>query len=206
MARPKRARKRDARLTYKALAELFRRVGPSQRVAGTSAYTLDHLRRFFERRLPESSTIVTYVRRRQKEGAAIQTINEELWALAWMFQCAVQQGKLKEENCPTIEFLGEPRTELARALEAHTRAMRHEAFRAKIRPPEPRPARRRAGRPPKLTDEEFQRHEPERPLSDRARANFLSSKLQRHVSEDQVRRTRGRLQVPAAFEPPRSAK
>lgn len=124
----------------KALAELFRRAGPSQRVAGTSAYTLDHLRRFFGRRLPESSTIVDYVRHRQKKGASIQTINEELWSLAWMFRCALQQGKVKQEDCPRIEFLKEPRTHVTHSLDSRAQTERHRTFITKVTGDAERPA------------------------------------------------------------------
>jgi hypothetical protein len=114
MARSTGGRKHDAprQLTFLALVELFQRAGPRQSIAGTSAYTLDHLRRFFRRRLPTSSTIVDYVRRRQEDGAAVQTINDELWSLAWMFKCALRQDRLKQEECPRIEFLKEPRRPL----------------------------------------------------------------------------------------------
>jgi hypothetical protein len=196
MARSTGARKRDAqgRLTYGALAELFLRAGPSQRVAGTSPYTFDHFRRFFGRRLPEPSTIVGYVRRRQKEGAALQTINEELWSLAWMFDCAVQQGKLKQEDRPKIWFLREPVTATpmtgVRERPAWLRAILEPAAipHAKVSS--------RPGKPLPLTESEFLANEGWKG-SAKQRAPLLSRATSKRISEDQVQRMRERYQRPS---------
>jgi hypothetical protein len=72
-------------------------------------YHVEHLRRFFRRRLVtaiDSPSVVKYAMQREASSAAASIVNEELWVLSHLLRFAVQRNWL--QHLPEIWFLPTP--------------------------------------------------------------------------------------------------